>query len=455
MRFNYELPKKEWSIMKTLILNGFQCFLVGGAVRDIILGLAPSDFDFATNAKPEEIKEMFYASNKVDFVGASFGVTLVDGIEVATFRGDRYNGGGDKDVVITYVDTIEEDLARRDFTINSMALDINGNLIDPFCGLADLYRIDGPIIRFTGNAYHRIAEDPNRIIRAFRFAARFNGIVDDNTMDAIRDSYSKFSMIAPERIRLEILKTMETVKNASKFWELMFMSGMLELVIPELEDGVDHPHGNYHAESIWEHNMIAGDTVSCEFPLVKLAAYLHDCGKPRAYNKEDGSFHDHQHIGADIVRHHLTRLKFSNDEIKFIVNLVLIHMDGSRGITAKSRRKLKNKLGKYGLDWHDYIRLRISDRTANLSRDNFTISEIKDYVNMFILDETVPMSTNDLALSGGKIIESFALTPGPIVSTIQKELLNYIIEEGDEVNNVESLIIFIKEKFNLTLDNNN
>ena len=454
MRFNYELPKKEWSIMMTLIINGFQCFVVGGAVRDIILGLVPSDFDFSTNARPEQIKEIFNESNKVDFVGASFGVTLVDSIEVATFRGDRYFGGGDKDVEVTYVDTIEEDLARRDLTINSMALDINGNLIDPFCGLADLYRIDGPIIKFTGNAYDRIAEDPNRILRAFRFTARFNGEVHPETMRAIKNSYSKFSMIAPERIRLEIMKTMETVKNASKFWELMFMSGMLELVIPELEDGIDHPHGNYHAESIWAHNMIAGDSVSCKFPLVKLAGTLHDVAKPKVYNEVDGSFHDHQNIGADIVRHHLTRLKFSTDEIKFIVNLVLIHMDGTRNMSAKSRRKLKNKLGKYGLDWHDYVRLRISDRTANLSRDNFTISEIKDYVNMFILDETVPMSTNDLALSGGEIISIFSLTPGPIVSTIQKDLLNYVIEEGDEVNNVESLIIFIKEKFNLTLDNN-
>lgn len=438
-----KLPVLEEIIWSHLYLAGYQVYLVGGAVRDIVLGIEPNDFDFATNATPKEIKKVFrYTDHKVDFVGESFGVTLVDGVEVATFRGDEYHGDGCRDVAITYVDTIEEDLSRRDFTINAMALDKNGNLIDPFGGVNDLLKRPEQcvVVRFVGDAQKRIWEDPNRIIRAFRFVARFQGTLDEESFQAIVDNRDRFSLIAPERVRLEILKTLETSKEASLFWNLMRISGVLDVFIPELVQGHNHDHGNHHSEDIWLHNMIAGDAVSTKFPLVKFAAYLHDIGKPASFDPELGTFYQHQHFGADITRNRLYNLKLSNEEIRHIVNLILVHMDGTRGMSSKSRRRLKNKLAAYGIEWREYVRLRIADRTANIARPNFTISDIREYIEIFTLAEEVPVSVNSLALSGGQLIEIFNLTPGPIVGKIQRELLKFVIDEGDEYNSCDFLL---------------
>lgn len=437
------IPVLEQIIWEHLYLAGYQVYLVGGAVRDIVLGLEPNDYDLATDATPKDIKRVFrYTDHKTGFVGESFGVTLVDGVEVATFRGDDYDEGGAKNVAVTFVKTIEEDLARRDFTINAMALDRNGNLIDPYGGVNDLFNsnLQCPVIRFVGDAGQRIWEDPNRIIRAFRFVARFNGTLHQESFEAIVENSDKFSLIAPERVRLEIIKTLESCKEASVFWNLMRISGVLNVFIPELVDGYEHDHGNHHAEDVWVHNMIAGDAVSTKFPLVKLAAYLHDIGKPASFDRELGTFYEHQHFGADIARNRLSALKFTNDEIRHIVNLVLVHMDGTRGMSNKSRRRLKNKLAAYGIEWREYVRLRIADRTANVQRPNFTIRDIRDYIEIFTLVEEVPVSVNSLVLSGGQLIEIFNLTPGPLVGKIQRELLKFVIDEGDEYNSCDFLL---------------
>ena len=441
----------ERKIWNTLLEGGYDTYIVGGAVRDYLLGHDSSDIDFATIATPEEISELFKNTDfKLNFVGASFGVTIINGVEVATFRGDVYGGNGDKDVDITYLDNIEDDLARRDFTVNAIAYDIDGNLIDPFNGRRD---IEKRIIRFVGEPIDRINEDPNRILRALRFAARFNFAIHLDTALAIKVNNHKVNMIAPERIRLEILKTLETTQKASVFWKFMLDAGILEYVFPELATCWKHDHGNHHDEDVWVHNMLAGDYIECINPLLKLAAYLHDVGKPAAFDPELGTFYEHQHFGADIVRKRLTNLKFSNDEIRYVVNLVLIHMDGTRNMSNKSRRRLKNKMAAYGIHWNEYLAIRIADRHANLSRPDFTSDQIADYVEMLTTEEEIPFSTHDLAISGGDIIEMFDLDPGPLVGRIQRELLKYVIDNGDSYNNIHDLVNIIKDEFNLNIVN--
>ena len=443
------LNRKERTIWQALLGAGYDTYIVGGAVRDYLLGEDPKDIDFATHATPAQINQVFKDSEfKLDFVGASFGVMLISGVEVATFRGDRYFGGGDKDVEITYVDTIEEDLARRDLTINAIAYDPDGNIVDPFGGRADLEK---GIIRFVGDAEDRINEDPNRIFRALRFTARFDFELADDTWDAITVAVDEgiIDGIAPERIRLEILKTLESTKKASVFWELLFASNILDYIFPELAEGFGHDHGNHHDEDVWTHNMLAGDFIGTIAPLEKLAGYLHDVGKPASFDPKSGTFYEHQHFGADIVRERLLALKFSSDEIRFVVNLVLVHMDGTRGMSPKSRRKLKSKLNAYGLDWTEYLAVRVADRHANTSRPDFTPEQIQDYVDMFTIVEEIPFSVNDLAISGGDIIEIFNLTPGPIVGKIQRELLNKVIDDGEEWNNRNALIGFAINQFDI------
>jgi len=451
MNFNFDLhnnlPSRETTVWRTLLASGFPTFLVGGAVRDLVLGKNPKDWDIATKATPKQIESLFRGMYRVEHVGASFGVMLVGGIEVATFRGDRYFGGGDKDVEITYVETIEEDLARRDFTMNAMAIDFNGELIDPFGGYNDLIEKNGnfPLVKFVGDADKRIAEDPNRIFRALRFAATLPALLDVNTILAITRNANKVKMVARERIRKELMTTMEKTCHTSYFWEEMRTTGILDIIFPEFSKCYGHDHGNYHDEDVWTHSMVAGNRVSTRFPLIKLAAYLHDVGKPRSYDPVERSFHQHQTHSADIVREWMTEMKFSNEEIRFVVNLVLIHMDGTKDMTGKARRKLKNKLSRYNLHWRDYVRLRIADRHANFSRNPFTISEIKKYIDHFTFVEYVPITVNNLALKGGEIIERFNLTPGPIVSTLQNKLLEVVLDEGEEMNTVENLEILIKQ----------
>jgi len=444
------IPRKEQFIMQTLLNAGFEAYIVGGAVRDIILNRTPNDFDIATNALPSEIINLFVGKDfKINYVGTSFGVVMIDDIEVATYRSDVYHGNGHKDVDIEFVSTLKEDLARRDFTINAMAMDINGVIFDPFNGYEDLTStnmtyIKAPYIRFVGDAKKRIDEDPNRILRAIRLCTILDGSIITETAFAMFDAIKegKFEIIAPERIRIEILKTMAGTKKASRFWNLLKLFKITDIIFPELNAGYNHEHGKYHDEDIWEHNMIAGDYISTKYPLLKLAAYFHDIGKPFAYDKENKSFHDHQKIGADIIRKRLTALKFSNDEIRYIVNLVLIHMDGTRGMRKKARRKLKNKLHRYGLDWKDYIRLRVADRTANLSRSNFTIEDIKAYIKIFTEKEEIPFSVNALALKGGEIIKIFNIPPSPTIGKIQRHIYQKVVE-GTLDNDKENLIIYI------------
>jgi putative nucleotidyltransferase with HDIG domain len=423
-------------IWETLIKAGYETYLVGGAVRDMVMGRNPKDYDLATIATPDQIKEIF---NNAKFVGESFGVCLVDGIEVATFRVD-HSFGSAKDTKVEFTANIFEDLARRDFTMNAMALAYDGTIIDPFDGQKD---IKNRIIKFVGHGDLRIAEDANRMIRACRFCT-LGFTLEDYTKESIIFAVNAGAVkkITPERIRIEILKAMK-MNTPSLFWSALLETGILKEVFPELVDAYGHDHGNYHEEDIWTHLMIAGDRVSSKFPLTRLAAFLHDVGKPASFDENTGSFHEHQHFGADIARTRLTSLKFSNEEIRHIVNLVLVHMDGTRRMSAKAVRRLKKKLHAYGLDWHDYVRVRIGDRAGNIARPDFTLSDIKAYVKHFTSENEIPFTTHHLAVSGAEIIKHFGLHPGPIVGKIQREMLKYVIEEGSGVNNKTDLINYI------------
>jgi len=439
------LDEKEYKMWKILEDADFPTFLVGGAVRDIIIGKIPHDYDFCTTATPDEIIDLFKSNgyHNIDYVGKSFGVVIVDGVEIATFRSDRYANSKLKEV--KYIDHIFLDLSRRDFTINAMAIDFSGKLIDIFDGKKDLTN-SPPMIKFVGDAKERIKEDPNRIFRACRFVASLHGAMDVDTLKAIQDAVKNgvMSKIAPDRIHDEIIKCMQTSQTASIFWEYLRITGILNIMIPDLVRCFNHPHGNHHIEDVWKHSMIAGDRVSCKFPLVKLATYLHDVGKPASYDYQDQTFIDHQKLGTDIVREFLSEFRFSSDEIRKITNLVLIHMDGTRNMSVKACRRLMAKIHRYGLDWHEWLRVRIGDRAGNLAKTDFRITDIKKYIHTIKESREVPFTTHQLELKGGEIIELFGIRPGPKVSIIQNRVLNEVID-GTLENDREKIITFIKE----------
>jgi len=428
------IPSDVKLIWHTLEDAGFSSYLVGGAVRDMILGLDPHDFDLATSATPEDIEEIFsdLEGFRLDFVGASFGVMLVNGIEVATFRSDNYDDEGDFSGV-TFRNTIKEDLSRRSITINAMALTSSGILIDPFDGSNDLEK---GIIKFVGDPRKRITEDPVRMIRACRFISKLDFLPVTSTLMAFWDCCEMAKTIAPERIRIEILKAMEADKP-SIFFDALRLTDLLPFVFPELADSIDHTGGKHHPESVWEHNMLVGDSLPKSDPILRLAGFLHDIGKPEAWKQciaenRGGQFTNHHYIGSDILEVRLAELKFSDQEISKICGLVNCHMFFIKGLTPRAQRKLLKRLDEFNVNWRDLVRLRIADHNGNIGKPFITITEIKEIIKSFTQVESSPRDVKSLPVSGGQIINEFQLVPGRIVSDVQKALLLFVIETGVE-----------------------
>lgn len=429
-------------IVKTLCKHGFETYIVGGAVRDFLNGSEPKDFDIVTKARPEEIMNLFPGSMS-NSVGKSFQVTLIGDVEVATYRKDKHpEMFNAKTCVTEYADTLQEDLDRRDLTINAMALcHFTGDIIDIHGGKEDLNK---SIIKFVGDPIERIKQDPNRIIRACRFLAKLEGTFDQETFKALQScAHYVNDYVDPERIRIEILKAME-VDTPSLFFSALHLIGALKYILPEMDECFNHQHGFFHKETIGEHILAAGDNVSKKLPLVRLAAFLHDIGKPYAFRQNnDGSFIHHEFHGANIVKFRLKKLKFSNIEIETIANLVYCHMMQCRSLTPRGQRRLRKRLADLNVDPRSYIRVKLADRQANMAKDVNTFTPIKELVlgvGIRSKEEIFPLTTKDLILSGGTLINTFNLSPGPIVGKLQKHLLEFIVDNGNEFNTEEALL---------------
>ena len=431
--------------MRRLRANGFEAHICGGYVRDMLLGrdLSKTDKDIATNAGPGELMELFRDARPT-LAGDSFPVVYVGLIEVATYRGKvdfHTSGVGPRGRVEPGV-SLHDDLGRRDLTINAMAYDPQrGRVIDPFGGRDDLAR---GLIRFVRNPDARILEDPNRILRACRFLALTQGSFDPASFTALRRHGSLLArinpdsgkpLVPPERIGHEIRKAMK-IPKASAFFRALHDIGVLDMVLPSLEACYDHPHGEHHYEDIFSHAMLCGDAISPRFPILKLAGYLHDVGKPASHEIDAegniANFIGHARKGAALLAGELEALRFSQAEIARITGLTLDHMKPLNIVKPKNIRKLATKWSDAGLTPEDFIRLGIADRKANLKWPDYTLGDIR---NLFVkpiraaLDDNPPLRVKDLALSGRELIEAFRLTPGPIVGWLQRELLEHVLED--------------------------
>ncbi len=428
-------------IIDRLWEHGHSAYTVGGGVRDLLLGLDPHDFDVATSATPSALTEIFHDC-KVNLVGASFGVVLVNGIEVATFRQDVHGQRFDaRSCQPVYVVDLHEDLKRRDLTVNALALcRRTGEIIDLFGGRSDLHN---RVIRFVGSPQDRISEDPARIVRACRFLALLEGRFDSASLAAMMENAELVrDYVAPERLRLEILKAM-SLPTPSLFWSALHLVGALQYVLPELENCQNTDHGRFHKENIWEHLMVAGDHVSPKYPLVRLAAFLHDTGKPLAWTRNnDGSFVDHELIGGDLMVHRLGQLKFANQEVVTITRLIYTHMRPASDLSPKSARRLLKYLGDQGVSLWDFLRHRSADKAANMGKTPYTLVNLLAIARSIVrsgFSSNQEFTTKDLALTGGMMMERFGLSPGPIIGRVQKHLLNLVVDNGLEFNQVEWL----------------
>jgi len=322
-------------IAAALRARGFQAWLVGGCVRDLVLGREPKDYDITTDAIPERLIEMF---PRAELVGAQFGVVLIDGIEVATFRSDHSYSDGRHPDRVDFERDPREDVLRRDFTINALLLDPeaaraggglcldSSTIVDYVGGLDDVHR---GIVRAIGDPERRFEEDHLRMLRGIRFAARFEFTIEPATMAAIRNLRRSITRVSAERIREELVRIL-TEGHARRGFELLDESGLLVEILPEIAamKGVEQPPEFHPEGDVWTHTLMMLDNLP-EHPPVTLAfgVLLHDVGKPSTFRvAERIRFDGHVEAGEKIACDILKRLKFSNEEIGQVIALVANHM---------------------------------------------------------------------------------------------------------------------------------
>jgi len=439
-----EKLRKAKKIIKRIQEEGGEAYLVGGCVRDKFLGKVPHDYDITTNLPSDYILEFFPESK---LVGKRFGVVLVDGIEVATFRKDIYDESG-KQTGVEFVSSLEEDLGRRDFTINAVAEDIDGNIFDPYNGIEDLKEKK---IKFVRNPEERIKEDPIRILRGLRFAGKLGFSIEKESLKAMKKLVPLLDSLPSESIRIELLKIMKEVPKPSEIFK--FLGKDVSYIFPSLVKTIEINGGQYHNETVFEHCILTCDYLSQKNPLLRIAGLLHDVGKPDTLQIEKNKvhFYNHEIRSTELARKDLKALVFSNEEIDYITNIIKNHMFYFNETTKLSTyRRFMSKLSEVNIPVRDILRLRIADRRANLlkkSRAKIT-KQFKRCLRKIreVEKEDVALKISDLKINGYDLIE-MGFKPGPIFSKILKHLLDFVLEDPER-NNFEELTKEIKEMYN-------
>ena len=414
-------------------------YIVGGAIRDILLGLKPKDVDFATNLSYETLKTLFSEYTPKE-TGKSFGVLRIRvnnvDYEIAKFREDIYG----KEEKVSFVDDIKNDLARRDFAINAMAYNEIDGIIDLYGGQKD---IENKIINFVGNAEERIIEDPLRVLRAFRFMSRLNFSLSENTIEAIKKQKSLLNGIPKERITMEFSKLLlgDNIRNTLI---LMKDTEVLELIIPEFKATYDFNQCNpHHNLDLFNHIIKVVSKVSADLEL-RYTALLHDIAKPIVQTfDEKGIAHykTHEIVGADMARDILTRMKLPVKLIDTVVEIIKKHMVLYKDITDKKFNKLLSEMG-----YDNLLRLIEHSIADNSSKNNEVVSTENDLHERLkrAVEKQMQVTVNDLAINGKDLIE-LGFT-GPEIGQIKKELLDKYLSEEIQ-NNKEEMLNYVKEKY--------
>jgi poly(A) polymerase/tRNA nucleotidyltransferase (CCA-adding enzyme) len=440
-------PLKEFT--GTFEKSGFDCYLVGGCVRDLLLGHDTYDYDFATNARPEQVMKLF---RRVAPTGIKHGTVTVlfagMEFEVTTYRADGKYLDGRRPESISFSDTLHEDVMRRDFTINGLAYDMkNDEIIDHVSGIDDLER---GIIRTIGSPLDRFGEDGLRTYRACRFSAKLGFEIEGSTFNAISETLDVAEKVSAERIREELMKLL-AADSPSKGFEYMRRSGLLKLALPELDVCYAVEQNRFHAYDVYYHSLYSCDAAPKDKPLVRLAALLHDIGKVNTRKQsEDGeyTFYNHEVISARLVRKLMKRLKFSNMEMEIVNNLVINHMfhytdDWSDGAV----RRFMRKVGVENIS--NLFELREADRIGNGTRTGLPepIKKLQERIDSVIEAENA-ITVRDLRINGNIIMEKFVLKPGPLIGRILHDLLEMVLDEP-EMNSEEILIEKAEEIYRL------
>ena len=438
------VPAEVRAVFDTLKNAGYEAYLVGGCVRDLILGREPKDWDITTNATPEKIQALFeetFYENEYGTVGV---VTQSENprlkvIEVTPYRVEgKYSNARHPDE-IRFSENISEDLKRRDFTINALAYDPGeGSLIDEHGGQEDL---TAKRIQTVGNPHERFEEDALRMLRAVRIAAELDFVIDAQAAEGIAAQASQLGKISRERVRDELIRTLQSDRPMQALYVAQKL-GILKHVIPELEEGIGCAQNQAHSFDVFEHLMRAlQHAADQKWSLdVRLAALLHDVGKPAtrvwSEEKKDWTFYGHDVVSAKMAKKILTDLRFPKEIIEKVSTLVRLHMFFSDPdqITLSAVRRVISRVGKDNIT--DLLNLRVCDRIGT-GRPKSHPFRLRKYMSM--VDEAMrdPVSVSMLKIDGAKIIE-MGEKPGPRIGFMLHALLEEVLD--DPAKNTEEYL---------------
>jgi tRNA nucleotidyltransferase (CCA-adding enzyme) len=432
----FPVPEEVRSVAHGLREGGFEAYLVGGCVRDLLIGRTPKDWDITTNAKPEDIQRLFPES----FYENDFGTVGVKTesedprlavIEVTPYRTETGYSDKRRPDAVVFGQSLEDDLARRDFTINAIAYDEDkGQVVDPYKGQDD---IKHRVLRTVGVPEMRFEEDALRLMRAVRLMAELDFALDTETAAAIAAKAGNLQRISKERIRDEFVRIVSS-KQPMMALVLANQLGLLQYIAPDLLRGIGIDQNQAHSYTVFEHNIRAMQhAADKDWPLdLRIAALFHDIAKPdvRRWSdeKRDWTFHGHEVVGSRVTRKALENLKFSRETIEKVTKLVRWHMFFSDPdqITLSAVRRMIRNVGEENI-W-DLLNLRICDRigTGRPKEQPFRFRKYKAMVEEALRD---PISVTMLKIDGSRIMEAFHVEPGPRIGWSLNALLEEVLED--------------------------
>ena len=465
------IPQQIQVILEKLEQAGFEAYLVGGCVRDLLMNKAPKDWDITTNARPTQIIKIFPDAKYEN----EFGTVLVKiseeereenlkYVEVTTYRSEQGYSDRRHPDEIKFEDSLDKDLERRDFTINAMAISFTPQAPLPKGGgkrgargegVTDLFGgqkdIKQKIIRAVGEPADRFKEDALRMMRAVRLAVELNFELEPKTARAIIKLAGAIKFVSKERVHDELVKILQSDYPAEGML-LLHQTKLLRYIIPELEEGVGVAQNKHHPYTVFKHAIESLRYTKNKFYQVRLASLLHDIAKPKTKRGQgtDATFYNHDYVGAKMAQRIMERLKFSRDDIERVVNLVRHHMFyyNVGEVTAASVRRLINKVGRENLQ--DLIDLRVADRLGSGTPKAMPY-KLRHLQYMFKKVQNDPVSVKMLKINGDDLIKILKIKPGPKIGAILDVLLSEVLEDA-ELNTKEYLEKRSKELNKLELN---
>ncbi len=469
------IPGELKQVISDYNASGFEIYLVGGGVRNILMDKIPENCDLTTNATPEQslkVLEKYDPFYNNDFGTVSYEVEVggkKELYEITTYRSEKEYSDYRRPDNVSWGKTLEEDVTRRDFTVNAMVIgqtDDKFELIDLVGGLEDFEK---GLIKAVGDPERRFGEDALRMMRAIRFASRLGFAIEKDTLTAITEKAPLLSKISKERVRDELLKIIGS-NYPTDGVQLLISTGLMEQIMPEVLEARGVMQGGHHTLTVLDHMIEALRNCSSPDPIVRFATFIHDIGKPRSQRykcrkcgrmfrdlDEDVTtcancgfqqptrgmitFYGHEVIGARMAKEICERLRFTNKQTEKVVTLVRMHMFAYQPeMTDAAIRRIIRKVGKENIA--DMVLLRIADRKGSGSKTtSWRFMELQKRIGEQLFE---PMEINDMVIDGRDVMEVLKVSPGPIIGKVLKELFDEVLEDTSK-NNREYLLSRIKE----------